>query len=221
MGATGTEPLATIRTQADMRDAMRIARVMRDVSNELCDERCGLTRGAVDKVIGPTEAKPLSPMMFDVLSAFFAVKFIMVRDPEAEERMRPKWEGRDRTNVRANPNRLGKYFLDRARPVLQEQLQQELLQNFGAKLALAFGADVGQVLAGAMEKSASPEPAPAPSVESVPPVLALAPPVPSPPESPLSSTAEAFKPRQGEPISRAHLRVVQPRHKSVRFGGTL
>lgn len=57
MGATGTEPPAVIRTQADMLDVMRTARTYRDLSNELCHERCGLTRGHVDKVLGPTEAK--------------------------------------------------------------------------------------------------------------------------------------------------------------------
>ena len=75
------------------------------------------------------------------------------------------------------------------------------------------------MLAGAIAK---PVPAPVPGIESSPPVLALAPPPPpAPPDSPLSATVEAFKPPQGEPISRAHLRVVEPRHKGARFGGTL
>jgi hypothetical protein len=223
MGSTGLEPLAEVRTQGDMLDALRTARVMRNLSNEVCDDRCGLTRGHVDKCLGPTAAKKLSGMMFDVLTAFFAIKFVMVRDLEAEAQMAAKWQGRDTSNVRVSQNRMGKYFLDRARPALQEQLQQQVLQDFGAKLALAFGDEVGQLLTAAMATRAEPEPVP--SIESSPALLALPPPDPTPPEppeSPLSAKVEAFKPRQSEqPVSRSHLRVVQFR-KGVRlFGGTL
>jgi hypothetical protein len=218
MGSTGLEPLAEIRTQGDMLDAMRKARVMRDLSNEFCDDRCGLTRGHVDKCLGPTAAKKLSGMMFDTLTAFFAVKFIMVRDLEAEARMAAKWQGRDQSNVRVSQNRMGKYFLDRARPALQEQL----LQEFGAKLALAFGDEVDQLVAGITAKRAEPEPAQ--SIESTPALLALAPPdptPPAPPDSPLSANVEAFKPRRAEPVMHSHLRVVQSNHNGPRFGGAL
>jgi hypothetical protein len=218
MGATGLEPLAEIRSQGDMLDAMRTARVMRNLSNELCDDRCGLTRGHVDKCLGPTEAKKLSGMMFDTLTAFFAVKFIMVRDLEAEARMAAKWQGRDTSNVRVSQNRMGKYFLDRARPALQEQL----LQEFGAKLALAFGADVDQLVAGITAKRAEPEPAL--SIEGSAPLLALAPPdptPPAPPDSPLSANVETFKPRSAAQMTRSHLHVVQPRHKGARWGGAM
>jgi hypothetical protein len=218
MGSTGLEPLAEIRTQGDMLDAMRTARVMRNLANELCDDRCGLTRGHTDKVLGPTQAKKLSGMMFDTLTAFFAIKFVMVRDLEAEAVMAEKWQGRDTSNVRVSQNRMGKYFLDRARPALQEQL----LQEFGAKLALAFGADVDQLVAGITAKRAEPEPVP--SIEGSAPVLALAPPEPTPPapsDSPLSGNVEAFKPRRSEPVTHSHLRVVEPRNKSARWGGAL
>lgn len=199
MSATGTEPLAIIHNYADLVDAMRTARTYRDLSNELCDERCGLTRGYVDKVLGPTEAKRLSAMMFDTLTSFFAVKFIMVRDLEAEEVMRPKWEGRDMSNVRSGEHRVGKYVLKRAR--------QHLLQDFGAKLALAFGDDIEQMVAGiTATRTAS-------TIEATTPPLAL-----PAPESPISNV-EAFKPRQEEPVFRAHLRVVQPRDKGARCGG--
>lgn len=222
MGSTGLEPLAVIRTQGDMLDALRTARVMRNLSNEVCDERCGLTRGHVDKCLGPTEAKKVSGMMFDVLTAFFAVKFIMVRDLEAEAQMAAKWEGRDTSNVRVSQNRMGKYFLDRARPVLQEQLQEQVLRDFGAKLALAFGDDVGQLLTAAMAKRAEPELVQ--SIEGNAPLLALAPPdptPPAPPDSPLSANVEAFKPRRPEPVMHSHLRVVQSHHNGPRWGGAV
>lgn len=121
----------------------------------------------------------------------------MVRDLE-EEVMRPKWEGRDTSNVRGGEHRVGKYVLERARP--------HLLQDFGAKLVLAFGDDIEQMVAGiTATRTAS-------TIEAATPPLAL-----PAPESPISNV-EAFKPRKEEPVSRAHLRVVQPRDKCARFG---
>src|SRR5258705_12079335 len=79
-------------------------------------------------------------MVFDTLTAVFAVKFIMVRDLEGEARSEPKWQARDTSNVRSGEHRVGKYVIERARP--------KLLQEFGAKLALAFGDDLDQVVAG-------------------------------------------------------------------------
>jgi hypothetical protein len=218
MGSTGLEPLAEVRNQGDMLDALRMARVMRNLSNEVCDERCGLTRGHVDKCLGPTAAKKLSGMMFDTLTAFFAVKFIMVRDLEAEAVMAAKWQGRDISNVRVSQQlRVGKYFLDRVRPELQEQVQEQVLRDFGARLALAFGDEVGQLLTAAMAKRAEPEPVQ--SIESSAPLLALAPPNPTtapvPPESPLSAKVEAFQPRSTAQMTRFQLHVVQPRHKGA------
>jgi hypothetical protein len=216
MGSTGTAPLATIRSQDDLIEAYRIAKEYRGLSNELCEDLGGLTRGHLDKVIGPSRAKGLSPMMNDVLTALFAVKFIMVPDPEAETKMRAKWERRDTSNVRTGEHRVGKYVLERARP--------KLLQEFGAKLALAFGDDLDQVVAGITAIRTAPLPAATadggtailalqPTTAALP---ALSPPVP---QSPQPAKVEALKPRRAEPVSRCHLRVVQPRHRGARFGG--
>jgi hypothetical protein len=118
-------PLATIRTQDDLIEALRVAKAMRGLSNDFCDQRAGLTRGHVDKVLGPTRAKSLSPMVFDLLAEIFAVQFIMVVDLEAEARMKPKWEGRDSSNVRTGQHRVSKHVIERAKPhVLREHLKK-------------------------------------------------------------------------------------------------
>jgi hypothetical protein len=213
MGSTGTAPLATIHNQEEMLDALRMARVMRGLSNDFCDERGGLTRGHVDKVLGPSQAKPLSGMVFDTLTALFAVKFIMVRDLEAEALMEPKWEGRDTSNVRTGEHRVGKYVLERARP--------KLLQEFGARLALAFGDDLDQVVAGIAATRSAPLPAAkaddAAAIPALPPPSAalLAPPPAD--QSPQPVTVEVFLPLRPEPVSHSHLRVVQIKSRS-RFG---
>jgi hypothetical protein len=40
-------------------------------------------------------------------------------------------------------------------------------------------------------------------------------------DNPLPAGVEALRPRGSEPISRGHLRVIQPRHKGARWGGSL
>jgi hypothetical protein len=188
---------------------------MRNLSNDFCDERGGLTRGHVDKCLGPTEAKPLSAMMFDTLTALFAVKFIMVRDLEAEALMEPKWEGRDMSNVRTGEHRVGKYVLERARP--------KLLQEFGAKLALAFGDDLDQVVAGIAATRSAPLPAAkaddAAAIPALPPPNAALPALPPPADQSPEPARVALKPIRPAPPLRAHLHVVQPRHKGARWGG--
>jgi hypothetical protein len=107
------------------------------------------------------------------------------------------------SNVRSGELRVGKYVLERARP--------HLLQDFGAKLALAFGDDIEQMVAGITATRSASSPATKIEAATSPPALAA-------PESPISNV-EAFKPRQDEPVSRAHLRVVEARDKGARFGG--
>jgi hypothetical protein len=111
-----SEPLATIRTQDDLIEALRIAKAHRGLSNDFCDQRAGLTRGHVDKVLGPTRAKSLSPMVLDLLVEIFAVQFVMVPNPEAEARMKPRWEDRDTSNVRVGSHRVSQAVLERAKP---------------------------------------------------------------------------------------------------------
>lgn len=118
-------PLAVIRTQDDLVEALRVAKALRGLSNDFCDQRAGLTRGHVDKVLGPTRAKSLSPMVFDLLMEIFAVELILVPNPEAEARMKPRWEDRDTSNVRTGEHRVSKHVIERAKPhVLREHMKK-------------------------------------------------------------------------------------------------
>ena len=67
------------------------------------------------------------------LMEFLAVKFIMVPNEEAAERMKAKWAGRDSNNIR-QPSRMSKALLARAKPTA--------LREIGEKLAAAFGEDI-------------------------------------------------------------------------------
>ena len=176
----------------------------------------GLASDHAQKALGPPRAKFLSPILIDALLPTLGVRLVAIDDPEAIAAIERRWEQRDETNVREHKRRVSRRLLDRARP--------EILEEFGAKLALAFGDDIDLMVAGITATRTPAAVTPLPRIESAPPVLALAPPAPPPPalpESPLSATVEAFEPWRSQPVSRSHLRVVEPRHKGARFGGTL
>ncbi len=132
------EPIAVIRTHADLLDALRTAKAMRGLSNDFCDDRGGLTRGHTDKALGPSQVKTLSPMLLETFLTLFAVKLVLVPDPEAEAEMRPRWEGRLQSNVRVEPNRVSQKLIERARPHVMRDLAPEaerLHADLGALMA--------------------------------------------------------------------------------------
>lgn len=119
-----TEPLAIVTNSAEIVAALALMRARRGLSNEFCDLRGGLTDGHTDKVLGPTHVKSLSEMTLDTFMEMFAVQFVMVPNPEAEARMRPKWEGRDLSNVRLHTHRMSKALLARARPLVFKEMSK-------------------------------------------------------------------------------------------------
>lgn len=114
-------PLATIRTQDDLIEALRVAKALRGLSNDFCDQRAGLTRGHTDKVLGPTRAKNLSPMTLDTFLEVFAVELHMVVNIEAVKRMEARWEQRAPDRIRLEPNRISQKLVDRANPIVMRQ----------------------------------------------------------------------------------------------------
>jgi len=218
MGSTGTAPLATIRCQDDLIEALRTAKEMRNLSFKVLDELGGFTQGHMERVIGPRREKGMSPFVFQMLCSLLAVKLEMVPDEDQAKRMSAKWEGRDISNVRLEKGNVSKTLLERARP--------KLLQEFGAKLALALGDDLDQVVAGITATRTAPLPAAkvdhAAAIPALPPpsVALLAPPLAD--QNSPAANVEVFMAPRPEPASRAHLRVVQPRVKGAgRWGGAL
>jgi hypothetical protein len=112
-------PIATIRTHDDLIAAFRIVKEQLGLSNAWCDDVGGFTRGQTDKVLGPTRTRGLSPMSFDTLCAAFAVRLEVVADPDQVRKMRPRWEGRDKSQVRVT-GRISQELIERAKgPILQ------------------------------------------------------------------------------------------------------
>lgn len=117
-----TEPIAIARNSAEIVAALGKIREMRGLSNQFCDTRGGLTEGHTDKVLGPSHAKAISEMTLDTFMELFAVQFIVVPNPEAEDRMKAKWEGRDSSNVRLGTHRMSKELLARAKPLIFKEM---------------------------------------------------------------------------------------------------
>jgi hypothetical protein len=109
-------PLATIRTQDDLIEALRVAKEKRNLSFKVLDELGGFTQGHMERVIGPRREKGMSPFVLQMLCSLLAVKLEMVFDEDQAKRMIAKWEGRDTSNVRLEKGNISKTLLERAKP---------------------------------------------------------------------------------------------------------
>lgn len=136
MTSTELEPgaiIATIHCQDDLVEAMRAAKEMRNLSFKTLDALGDFTDGHMERVIGPRREKGMSPFVMQMLLSMLAVKLVMVPDPEQEAKVRGQWEGRELSNVRLERGRISKSLLDRCRPVILE----EIIQNLTAAAAAA------------------------------------------------------------------------------------
>jgi hypothetical protein len=209
------EPAGSYDEIVDLLDRVRIAR---GLSFERLDELSGLASDHAQKALGPARAKSLSPMLIDALLPTLGVRLVAIDDPEAIAAIERRWEHRDETNVRVHKRRVSRRLLDRARPVI--------LEEFAARLALAFGDDIDQMVAGiTATRTVSLPPAKSEAVAAIPALPPAAAALPAlPPQSAQNlkpAKVEALRPRSTAQMTRSHLRVIQPAHKGVRFGGQL
>ena len=126
-----TDPIATIRTQDDLIEALRAAKAMRGLSNDFCDERGGLTRGHTDKVLGPTRQVTQPD---DVRHVYGIARRGVGADAGSRGRStdKAKWEGRDMSNVRTGEHKVSRAVLERAKP--------HVLKDFASAGGKASGA---------------------------------------------------------------------------------
>jgi hypothetical protein len=121
-----TAPLAIIRTYEGMLEAFHARKAGLGLSNEECERLAGLTKGHLDKQIGPSRVRNITPMMFDVLCELFAVELHLVVNVEAAERMAARWERRDDRAVRVNASVISKSLIDKAKPVIFREIGVQL-----------------------------------------------------------------------------------------------
>ncbi len=114
-------PELVVREWASLVDCFAALRNHLQLSNESCEELAGLCAGHVDKVLGPTRVKNLSPWLFDLFCQLFAVEFHAKVDLTQARKMESRWERRDKSQIRP-PARLSKAILDRARPIILSEM---------------------------------------------------------------------------------------------------
>lgn len=118
-----TDTLATVVDYETMIEAFRAAKDLRGLSNAHCDELANLAAGHTDAILGPTGRKNFGPLSFNAFCWAFAVKFVMVIDPDREKEMAEHWIDRQRENshVRTDTKRLSKLLLERAKPIIARE----------------------------------------------------------------------------------------------------
>jgi hypothetical protein len=182
------EPAGCYDELVDLLDSVRIAR---GLSFQRLDELSGLASDHAQKALGPARVKTLSAMMLDALLPTLGVRLVAVDDQEAIAAIEHRWERRDEQSVRLHTRRVSRRLLDRARPVIL----QELIENLTTAAAAATED---------LQKRPSPK-AQKPAQPPLPPRLVR--------EQPATPS------RQN--TGNAHLHVIQTRHKGARWGGAL
>lgn len=119
-----TEQLATVTNYESMVEAFRAAKDLRGLSNAHCDELANLAAGHTDAILGPTGRKNFGPLSFNAFCWAFAVKFVMVIDPEREKEMSEYWADRQRecSHVRVTSTRVSKILIERAKPYVIREM---------------------------------------------------------------------------------------------------
>jgi hypothetical protein len=112
--------LATVTNYESMVEAFRAAKDLRGLSNAHCDELANLAAGHTDAILGPTGRKNFGPLSFNAFCWAFAVKFVMVIDPEREKEMAEYWADRQRecSHVRLSASRISRILIERAKPAI-------------------------------------------------------------------------------------------------------
>lgn len=115
-----TDQILEFTSYETMREAFRLAKTLRGMSNTRCDELANLSEGHTDKILGPTGRQGFSPLSFDAFCWMFAVKFVAVPDPDREQEMAPFWADRQRKGayVRLSTSRISRILIERAKPAI-------------------------------------------------------------------------------------------------------
>ncbi|WGR74328.1 MULTISPECIES: hypothetical protein [unclassified Bradyrhizobium] len=148
------QPLAVVTDHESLREAFRVAKALRNLSNAFCDDAGDFAEGHVDKCLGPTAARGIGPTTFDEFCKMFAVKFVMVPDLECEAAMQGVWQGRENRNVRDNAHRMSKELLARAQPLIFKEMSRRAAAARKIKIAAPLRAKIARRAARARWKKA-------------------------------------------------------------------
>jgi hypothetical protein len=102
-GEDGLRPLAVCRTYRAIQAQLRARADEVGVSREALAELAGLPSGYPATLLAPHGAKRLGPISWDVMLPALGLAVVIVEDPAAVERMRPRWAKMQRHEEKVNP----------------------------------------------------------------------------------------------------------------------
>lgn len=108
--------LAIARNTDEMIEAFCVVKNSLQLSNAFIEAMGLLADGHLNKVIGPTRSKSMSPMIMDLLFETLAVEVHFHVNLDAAQRMESRWEGREQRNVRFDTRPPSKKIIERAKP---------------------------------------------------------------------------------------------------------
>ena len=115
-------PELLIHTQAELADAFNVAKNFRGLSNEFLEELIGLSRGHVDKMLGPSRHKTIGKNSLEWMLAALGLRLRLERDPDQERLMASRWEGRNQSQVRVRTDPVSSALIELATPVIFHKL---------------------------------------------------------------------------------------------------
>ena len=118
-------PLVVIRDHAELADALATLKNYRGLSNETLEELCGFTRGHIDKMLGPSREKSIGKASLKFLLLGLAGRLVLELDPDQEQLMRSRWEGRNAKQIRANAHRVSIAIVRRVTPIIFAELSRK------------------------------------------------------------------------------------------------
>lgn len=91
-------PSVTFTNYAGLVECFAQIKEHRNLSNQFCELMFGLASGHLNMIF--SHKKRIGPLTLDALCELFAVQFVMQPNPDAEIRMKSRWEGRNSSQVR-------------------------------------------------------------------------------------------------------------------------
>jgi hypothetical protein len=105
------------RCYVELVDLLRERKAELGLSDEFLEAQCLMAAGSATKYLGRCPVKTISGKLGDFLEVL-ALQIRVEPNPEAEARMRSRWEGRDAGKVHPPKRRVSKALMEVARPLV-------------------------------------------------------------------------------------------------------
>jgi transcriptional regulator with XRE-family HTH domain len=107
-------PSISVRNYSDLIVAIRAVKEFLGLSNETLEEIAGLTRGHVDKILGPSREKRIGHQTLPLILGALGIRLRVEVDPEQARCVASRWVKRDELQVRHRKPRPALWFADEA-----------------------------------------------------------------------------------------------------------